>query len=140
MTGRTTAPGDSRTPTSAAYRAYHSALGVFLVCGAVQVFLAGLGVFSAGEGPGLDPHRWFALVLAAVALVVVVLAAVARAGTRTIVLSAVVFLLTFLLQGFLAVWGRDSAWFGGLHALDGLLLIGLAAYLFVSSGGPIGRR
>ena len=108
-------------------------MGVFLVCGAVQIFLAGLGVFSAGGGPGIDPHRFFALVLAAVAFVAVVLAAVARAGARVIVLTAVVFLLTFLLQGFLAVWGRDSAWFGGLHALDGLLLIGLAAYLFVTS-------
>jgi len=141
MTGRTTpTPVGSRTPESGAYRAFHSALGVFLVCGAVQVFLAGLGVFSQSGDPGLDPHRWFALVLAAVALVVVVLAVVARTGRRTIVLSAVVFLLTFLLQGFLAVWGRDSAWFGGLHAFDGLLLIGLAAYLFVTSGGPIGRR
>jgi hypothetical protein len=41
----------------------------------------------------------------------------------------------FLAQGFLAAWGRDtSAWFGGLHALDGLLIIGLAAYLFATSG------
>ena len=140
MTGRTTEPVDSRAPASGAYRAYHSALGVFLVCGAVQVFLAGLGVFSQSGDPGLDPHRWFALVLAAVALVVVVLAAVARAGARPIGLSTVLFLLTFVAQGFLAVWGRDNAWFGGLHAFDGLLLIGLAAYLFVSSGGPIGRR
>jgi Family of unknown function (DUF6220) len=141
MTERTTeAAAGTRTPASGAYRAYHAALGVFLVCGAVQIFLAGLGVFSAGGGPGIDPHRWFALVLAGVALVIVILAAVARAGRRAIVLSVVVFLLTFVLQGFLAVWGRESAWFGGLHALDGLLLIGLAGYLFGSSGGPPGRR
>jgi hypothetical protein len=141
MTERTTAtPVDSRTPASGAYRAYHGALGVFFVCGAAQVFLAGLGIFSQSGGPGLDPHRYFAHVLAGVALVVVVLAAVARVGARTIGLAVLLFLLTFLAQGFLAVWGRDNAWFGGLHALDGLLLIGLAGYLFGSSGGAVRRR
>jgi hypothetical protein len=140
MTERTTTSVDSRTPAAGVYRAYHWAVGVFLVCGAVQVFLAGLGIFSQSGDPGLDPHRFFALVLAGVAFVVVVLAAVARAGARTIVLCVLLFLLTFLLQGFLAVWGRDNAWFGGLHALDGLLLIGLAGYLFGTSSGALGRR
>jgi len=116
-------------------RAYHWGLGVFLACGAVQVFLAGLGVFSSTGDPGIDPHRWFGLALAGVALAVVILAAVARAGARAIVLSVLIFLLVFLAQGFLAAWGRDtSAWFGGLHALDGLLIIGLAGYLFATSG------
>ena len=90
MTERTTAsaPAGSRTPAPGPYRAYHWTLGVFLVCGAVQIFLAGLGVFSAGGDPGIDPHRFFALVLAGVAFVAVVLAAVARAGARTIVPDA----------------------------------------------------
>jgi len=140
MTERTTTPVDSRTPSAGAYRAYHWALAVFLVCGAVQVFLAGLGVFSQSGDPGIDPHRFFALVLAGVAFVVAVLAAVARTGARTIGLCVLLFLLVFLLQGFLAVWGRDSAWFGGLHALDGLLIIGLAGYLFATSGGSVSRR
>ena len=140
MTERTTAPVDSRTPSAGAYRAYHWALAVFLVCGAVQVFLAGLGVFSQSGDPGIDPHRFFALVLAAVALVVAVLAAVARTGARTIGLCVLLFLLVFLLQGFLAMWGRESAWFGGLHAIDGLLIIGLAGYLFATSGGSLSRR
>ena len=141
MTERTTTPVDSRTPSAGAYRAYHWALAVFLVCGAVQVFLAGLGVFSQSGDPGIDPHRFFALVLAGVAFVVAVLAAVARTGARTIGLWRVPpFLLVFLLQGFLAVWGRDSAWFGGLHALDGLLILGLAGDLFATSGGSVSRR
>ena len=131
-----------RAPAPGAYRAYHLALGVFLVGGAVQIFLAGLGVFafSGGGGPGIDPHRWFALALAGVSLVIAVLAAVARAGRRAIGLSVLLFVLVFLVQGFLAAWGRDSAWFGGLHALDGLLIIGLAGYLFGTSGSTAGRR
>ena len=142
MTDSTTrpAPGGSRTGSPALYRAYHYALGVFLICGAVQIFLAGLGVFGGG-GPGIDPHRYFALVLAGIALVIAVLAAVARVGARAIVLSVLIFLLVFLAQGFLAVWGREaSAWFGGLHALDGLLIIGLAGYLFGSSADAVRDR
>src|SRR5829696_8554805 len=128
------APGRTRSRSPGLYRAYHWTLGVFLVCGAVQVFLAGLGVFPAGDGPSIDPHRLFALVLAGIAFVAVVLAAVARAGGRAIGLSVLLFLLVFLAQGFLAEWGRElSAWFGGLHALDGLIIIGLAGYLFGSS-------
>jgi hypothetical protein len=133
------APGGTRSRSPGLYRAYHWTLGVFLVCGAVQIFLAGLGIFPGGGGPGIDPHRWFALALAAVALVAVVLAALARAGGRAIGLSALLFVLVFVVQGFLAVWGREqSAWFGGLHALDGLLIIGLAGWMFATSGrGPL---
>jgi Family of unknown function (DUF6220) len=135
------ASAGTRSGSPGVYRAYHYALGVFLVCGAVQIFLAGLGVFSGSGDPGIDPHRYFALVLAGIALVIVVLAAVARAGVRAIVISVVIFLLVFLAQGFLAVWGREgSAWFGGLHALDGLLIIGLAGYLFAASAGAVRSR
>jgi hypothetical protein len=144
MTDRTTEspPGRARTVSPGLYRAYHYVLGVFLVCGAIQIFLAGLGVFSSSASdPGIDPHRFFALVLAGVAVVIIVLAALARAGARAITLSVVIFLLTFLAQGFLAAWGREtSAWFGGLHALDGLIIIGLAGFLFGSSRGPAPAR
>jgi hypothetical protein len=129
------APGPTRSPSSGLYRAYHWTLAVFLVGGAIQIFLAGLGVFSSsGDDPGIDPHRFFSLVLAGIAFVIIVLAALARAGGRAIGLSVLLFLLVFLAQGFLAEWGRElSAWFGGLHALDGLIIIGLAGYLFGSS-------
>jgi len=137
------APGGTRGPSPGLYQAYHWTLGVFLVGGVVQIFLAGLGVFPGG-GPGIDPHRFFALVLAGIAFVAVVLAALARAGGRAIGLSVLLFLLVFFAQGFLAAWGRDlSAWFGGLHALDGLIIVGLAGYLFGSSSRrhpPVSRR
>jgi hypothetical protein len=135
------APGGTRSRSPALYRAYHWTLGVFLVCGAIQIFLAGLGVFGGG-GPGIDPHRFFALVLAGISFIAVVLAALARAGGRVIGLNVLIFVLVFLVQSFLAMWGQDeSAWFGGLHALDGLIIIGLAGYLFGTSGRrPISPR
>jgi len=140
-----TAAGGTRSRSPGLYRAYHWTLGVFLVCGVVQIFLAGLGVFSSSaDDPGIDPHRFFALVLAGIAFVAIVLAALARAGGRAIGLCVLLFLLVFFAQGFLAMWGRDlSAWFGGLHALDGLIIIGLAGYLFGTSGresAPVSRR
>ena len=140
MTDSTTRSAPAATARGGASRAYHYALGVFLVCGAVQIFLAGLGVFGGG-GPGIDPHRFFALVLAGLAVVIAVLAAVARAGTRAIALSVLIFLLVFLVQGFLAAWGQEeSAWFGGLHALDGLIIIGLAGFLFGTSSDAVRGR
>ena len=127
--------GGTQSPRLGLYRAYHWTLGVFLVCGVVQIFLAGLGVFSSSaDDPGIEPHRFFALVLAGIAFVAFVLAALARAGLRAVGLCVLLFVLVFLVQGFLAVWGREqSAWFGGLHALDGLIILGLAGYLFGSS-------
>jgi hypothetical protein len=109
---------------------------VFLLFGAVQIFLAGLGVFSSTGDPGFGPHRIFGFVIAAVALVIVVLAVVARAGSRHTTLSVVVLLLAGGVQSLLAGLGEDNAWFGGLHALDGLLIIGLAGYLFGASAPP----
>jgi hypothetical protein len=141
MTERTTERTRGTQTRSGAYRAYHYALGVFLICGAVQIFLAGLGVFSSVGDPGFDPHRFFGFALSGVALVIVVLAALARAGTRALVISVVIFVLVFLVQSLLAAWGREtSAWFGALHALDGLIIIGLAGYLFGSSMDAVRSR
>jgi hypothetical protein len=148
MTGRTRgtttpAPGRSRTPASAAYRAYHWALGLFLLLGAVQIFLAGLGAFSAGGGPGFEPHRLNGYIMSGVALVIVVLAVVARAGARHIAAAVVLLLLVGLMQSLLAAGGWENAWIGGLHALDGLVIIGVADYHFGASPpgrGPVGAR
>jgi hypothetical protein len=146
MTGRTRgttapAPGRSRSPAAAAYQAYHWALGLFLLLGVVQIFLAGVGAFSAGGGPGFEPHRLTGFVMSGVALVVVVLAVVARAGSRHIAASVVVLLLVGLLQSLLMRAGWENAWIGGLHALGGLLILGLAGHLFgASAPGPVDRR
>jgi hypothetical protein len=148
MTGRTRgttapAPGRSRTPASAAYRVYHWALGLFLLLGAVQIFLAGLGVFSSAGDPGFEPHRLNGFAMSGVALVVVVLAAVARAGPRHIAAAVVLLLLVGVMQSLLTAGGWENAWIGGLHALDGLVILGVAGNLFGASApgrGPDGGR
>jgi hypothetical protein len=109
---------------------------LFLALGFIQIFLAGLGVFSLdGEQLGsadesaFDPHRFVAMVMTAVAALVVLAAAVARPGRRIVITSVVLFLLVFVVQGVLAAAGEDTALFGGLHALVGIGTLGVAGHL-----------
>jgi hypothetical protein len=78
----------------------------FLLLGVVQIFLAGLGVFSLhGQNPGaagetaFGPHRSAGFAMGGVAFLILVLALIARPGTRAIVLSVVLVLLAFLGPG-----------------------------------------
>jgi hypothetical protein len=51
--------------------------------------------------------------------------------------------LVGLLQSLLAAGGWENAWIGGLHALDGLLAMGLAGYQLGASAqghGPASGR
>jgi hypothetical protein len=111
---------------------------VFLAAGVVQIFLAGVGVFgldgaSLADATSFGPHRTWGFVMSGVALAVLVLAVVARAGVQAIVLAAVILLLTAVGQSLLAALGENSPLVGGLHALDGLVILGLAGFLFGSS-------
>jgi uncharacterized protein DUF6220 len=113
---------------------------LFLLLGAVQIFLAGLGVFnlgghqlgSSGE-TAFDPHRVNGNIMSAVALLLLILVLVARPGARLIGLTVVLFLLMAVAQPLLAAGGEDQAWVGGLHALVGIGLLGLASRLLVES-------
>jgi hypothetical protein len=127
--------GPLRRGASAGYRWL---LLVFLVAGAVQVFLAGLGVFHlhsygldapAGDS-ALDPHRTLGFAMGGVALLILVLALAARPGGRAIAGAVVLGVQTDLLQSLFAGLGDDSPVWGGLHALDGLLAIAVACYLY----------
>jgi hypothetical protein len=105
-----------------AFLGFRWVLLAFLLMGVVQIFLAGLGVFRL-QGQGL----------AGIALVILILAVIARPGARAIIGSAVLVLLTSLMQSLLAGLADNHAIYGGLHALDGLLILGIAGYLYVWS-------
>ena len=118
-----------------AFLGYRWTLLVFLLTGVAQIFLAGLGAFrlqdQAGAGDGaFAPHRALGFSLGVVALVILVLAVIARPGARAIGGSAVLVLLTGLMQSLLAGFAEDHVIFGALHALDGLLILGIAGYLY----------
>ena len=124
-----------------AFRCYHWLLLGLLLLGVVQIFLAGLGVFSlqdqtlggAGGDTAFAPHRAVGFSMGGVALLILVLALVARPGARAIAGSAVLVVLTSLMQSLLAGLADDHAVYGGLHAFDGLLILGIATHLYVRS-------
>ena len=71
--------------------------------------------------------------MAGVALFILILALIARPGRRAVILSAVLFLLAVLVQSLLASLANNTVLFGGLHALDGLAILGIAAFLYLSA-------
>jgi hypothetical protein len=55
------------------------------------------------------------------------------AGARAITGAAMLVVLTSLMQSLLAGLADDHAIYGGLNAFDGLLILGIAAYLYARS-------
>jgi Mn2+/Fe2+ NRAMP family transporter len=97
---------------------YRWMLLIFLVAGVVRFVLAGLGAFSL-HSQGMDagdmafePHRVLGFTMGPVAPVILVLALLARQGARAVIGSAVLVLLTNLVQSllYLAVraWRRPD--------------------------------
>jgi Family of unknown function (DUF6220) len=116
---------------------YRSALLAFLLAGVAQIFLAGLGAFrlqdqglAAAGDSAFAPHRALGFSMAGIALLILVLAVIARPGARAIAGSAVLVLLTSLMQSLLAGFAEDHVVFGALHALDGALILSIAACLY----------
>ena len=122
----------------AAQAGYRWLLLAFLALGAVQIFLAGLGAFridnlGVSGDTAFAPHRAVGFAMAGVALLILVLALVARPGVRAVLASVLLFLLVFLVQSLLAGLADSTVWFGGLHALDGLAILGIAAFLYLAA-------
>ena len=122
----------------AAQAGYRWLLLAFLVLGAVQIFLAGLGAFridnlGVSGDTAFAPHRAVGFAMGGVALLILVLALIARPGARAVVGSLLLFLLAVLVQSLLASLADNTVWFGGLHALDGLAILGIAAFLYLAA-------
>src|SRR6185312_14238397 len=121
----------------AARTGYRWLLLVFLLAVAVQIFLAGLGVFSFGNGDrvggdhAFSAHQGLGFAIGGASILLVVLAIAARAGRLAVWLAAALVVQTCLLQSLLDGLGDDSAVFGGLHALDGLLIAASAGIQYV---------
>ena len=133
----TRAAGPAGPLRRGAFAGYRWLLLTFLLLGMVQIFLAGFGVFGLhGQevgAPGetaFDPHRSLGFALGGMAVIILILALVACRSAPSMLLTAVMFLLAFLAQSFLADLGGSNAFFGGLHALDGLAILGIAGYLY----------
>ena len=134
---RSSSSADTRL-RRAAQAGYRWLLLAFLALGAVQIFLAGLGAFridnlGVSGDTAFAPHRAVGFAMAGVALLILVLALIARPGVRAVIGSVLLFLLAVLVQSLLASLADNSVWFGGLHALDGLAILGIAAFLYLAA-------
>lgn len=107
----------------------------FFVLGVLaQVFLAGVGAFGdhaskIEKASSFDPHRTWGDILQIFAVVLLILAVIARESRRTWVTTLVLLVLVAGVQGPLAGGGEHSKWVGGLHALDGMIILGLSGWL-----------
>jgi Family of unknown function (DUF6220) len=136
---RTQSPETAETGLRhAAQTGYRWLLLAFLVLGTVQIFLAGLGAFridnlGVSGDTAFAPHRTVGFAMGGVALFILVLALIARPGVRAVIGSVVLFLLAVLVQSLLASLADHTVWFGGLHALDGLAILAIAAFLYLAA-------
>jgi hypothetical protein len=119
--------------------AYRWLVLAFLLAGGAQIFLAGLGVFSfgnhdtAGGSSAFDTHRALGFTMAGAAIVILILALIARPGVLPLCLAGILVVQTCLLQSLLATLADNAALYGGLHALDGLLALGIVGFLYASA-------
>ena len=124
---------------------YRWLLLVFLLAVAAQIFLAGLGVFSFGSGDrtggdhAFSAHQGLGWAIAGASILIFALALVARAGRLALWLAVALVVQTCLLQSLLDGLADDTAVFGGLHALDGLLIAASAGVQYALARRRVGR-
>lgn len=98
----------------------HQGLGFLFLLGAtIMFFLAGTGAF----GEGFDAHVDLGRGLQVIAVILVVLAAV---GRREALVPSIALLVLIVIQGVLAQVGEDVSFIGGLHPVNGLLILVVA--------------
>ncbi len=134
-----TSPGSSAAPRSGALSAYRALAHVLPVLVLIQAWMAGSSNVLFGSldivTHGMVGNGTFLL-----ALIVLALALVSRAGGPAVVVAGVLVLLMFAQIG-LGYIGRDTATAAAWHIPNGVLIFGLATYQITLSrvvGG--GRR
>jgi hypothetical protein len=116
--------------------AYGYLSALFVVGVLVQVYLAGIGIWginalTVGNASSFAAHRTWGFSLGAVALVLLILALIARQSVRAMIAALVLALLVVVAQSALASAGDSNKWIGGLHALDGMFILLLSAWIAV---------
>lgn len=120
-------PTASRTGAVSVGRTIHAAAAVLLPVGlAIQVFLAGLGVFDSPAS--FVTHRDVGYTLSIVPLVLIVVGLVARVPRRLTFMALAIGLL-FIGQSLLVAMRADAPAIAALHPVNGFLITVLALVL-----------
>jgi hypothetical protein len=142
MTTRTSDVPGTRQRRTGARRAVDVAYGylaAFFVLGVLfQVYLAGIGIFGinsakVANATSLNPHREWGTVLMVLSLILFILALIAWASRATVIWTFMLALLVTVAQTALAAAGDSSKWIGGLHALDGMVILLLSLWLAIAA-------
>jgi len=72
-------------------------------------------------------------VLMVISLVMLIMALVAWASRGTVIWTFVLALLVIVAQSGLAAAGESNKWIGGLHALDGMVILLLSIWLAIAA-------
>lgn len=114
-----------------------------------QVALAALGFWGANAAGGtesatraaFEPHGVLGQVLQYGAILTLIAGIVSRANKKTWILPAVLVILLWVVQGLLVGLGFEvNILFGGLHALDGMVITALFLWLaYDRRRHPLGR-
>lgn len=115
--------------------AYAWLSGLFLLAILAQMFLAGLGAFQHKDspGPGFGPHVALGNRLGIAAGIIFLVALIAWVSWRIVACALVLAVLSEGAQHALAQFGWDNQWIGAAHALDGMVILLLAAGIAVTS-------
>ena len=109
---------------------------IFFLATIVQVFLAGFGIFRADdEGQNkkfedaFEAHVALGFFLQIGTLLLLLLALIAWTRKDFLLGSFVLAVQVVILQPLLAGIGEDTPWVGGLHPVNGFLIVGLSGFL-----------
>lgn len=120
--------------------AFNLVAWLFAACCAIQVYLAGLGVFAGSDN--FQTHAGFGYLFGLLTLVLIVLAVLARPGPRVIG-AAILLLVLFALQSvFIALWKSSppNGAAAALHPLNGFLITLVAIWMAWSTRDYLRRR
>jgi hypothetical membrane protein len=138
-TGETAVAQQRRGGVRGGFDAVYGYVAAFFVLGVLaQVFLAGVGIFGnnaikVANATSLNPHRAWGTVLMVISLILLILALVAWASRATVIGTFVLALLVIVAQSGLASAGESNKWLGGLHALDGMVILLLSIWLAIAA-------
>ena len=102
--------------------AFNLAAWLFAACVAIQVYLAGLGVFGTGN---YDFHRNFGYLFGLLTLVLIVLAILGR-PSRWVIGASVLLPVLFAMQSVFVALRPTTPAAAALHPLNGFLILGVS--------------
>ena len=119
-------------------RIYCYLAAMFFFAVLVQVFLAGVGAFGdqttqVANAESFEPHRTLGTILGGVAFLLFLVALAVHISRSTVVGALLLVVLTVGAQAALANGGDSNKWTGGLHALDGMVILLLSLWLAVAA-------